>query len=144
MALLALGLTACGATSSTQTFNATLNGTNEKPATITTPATGTATATLDGKTLKVTGTFKDLTSAVATANGADMMHVHKVEKADGTGGVLFPLTGTLAADRRSGSFEGTKVLTDDEVTLLTTGKLYVNIHTGNNPGGEIRGDLVKK
>ena len=34
-------------------------------------------------------------------------------------------------------------LTDAQAADLLAGKLYVNIHTELNPGGEIRGNLTK-
>ena len=37
---------------------------------------------------------------------------------------------------------GTVTLTDDQVKMLRSDKLYVNIHTAANPGGEIRGQIV--
>jgi hypothetical protein len=41
------------------------------------------------------------------------------------------------------SIHGTATLTDAQVTALMDGKVYANVHTAANPGGEIRGQLVK-
>ena len=32
---------------------------------------------------------------------------------------------------------------DDAIQALTGGNCYVNIHTSNNPAGEIRGQLIR-
>jgi hypothetical protein len=39
--------------------------------------------------------------------------------------------------------EGSATLTDAQASDLLAGKLYVNIHTAANPGGEIRGQVTK-
>ena len=40
-------------------------------------------------------------------------------------------------------FEGSADLTDAQAADLMAGKWYVNVHTANNKGGEIRGQVVK-
>lgn len=37
----------------------------------------------------------------------------------------------------------TEAFTSDLATIIQSGNAYVNIHTANNPGGEVRGQLVK-
>jgi hypothetical protein len=41
----------------------------------------------------------------------------------------------------SGS-EGSAELTQEQAEQLMAGKWYVNVHTANNPAGEIRGQVV--
>jgi hypothetical protein len=38
---------------------------------------------------------------------------------------------------------GSVTMTDDQVKMLRSNKLYVNIHTAPNPGGEIRGQILR-
>ena len=40
-------------------------------------------------------------------------------------------------------FEGSATLTDAQANDLLAGKLYVNVHTEANKGGEIRGQVTK-
>ena len=40
-------------------------------------------------------------------------------------------------------FKGSAKLTDAQASDLMAGRWYVNIHTAANPGGELRGQLVK-
>lgn len=42
----------------------------------------------------------------------------------------------------SGGFSGTVTLTAAQAGFLNQGRLYINIHTSVNPGGEIRGYLI--
>jgi hypothetical protein len=127
-----LGLAACGDTTSTQTFRATLNGANERPNPVTTAATGSATVELKGNDMTLTGNFTDLSGA------ATLAHIHGPADENSTAGPLFNLSFTAAT---AGTLSFSKTLTDAEVADLKAGKWYVNIHTGNNPGGEIRGQL---
>jgi len=40
--------------------------------------------------------------------------------------------------------EGSATLTDAQAADLLAGKMYVNVHTAENKGGEIRGQIVQK
>jgi hypothetical protein len=132
----------------TNTYKATLAGTNEVPP-VTTTATGTATATLDisTKVLTVTGTYTGLSGAVtapgALASGA---HIHGPAAAGANAGVLFNLTATAGTPVTGGTFTQTTTitLTDAQITEINNGQYYVNLHTVANPGGEIRGQLIKQ
>ncbi len=50
-------------------------------------------------------------------------------------------TGSITADKLEGPMAG-KQLTD-LVTAMTNGETYVNIHTEQNPNGEIRGQITR-
>ena len=79
----------------------------------------------------VTGAFSGLSSNVSNA------HLHQA--AVGTnGGVVMPLTfeGTT-----QGVVSGSQVLTPTQVEAYLNGLLYINIHSVNFPGGEIRAQL---
>jgi hypothetical protein len=128
-----------------ETFTATLNGANEKPTAVVTPATGTANFTLNAAGTELSYT---LTATGLTA-GASNAHIHIGVPAN-AGGVVVPLnftaaatafttTGTInAASFAAGSaFSMTRLL-----TLMRTDSAYVNVHTtGANASGEIRGQL---
>lgn len=151
--LIAVGfaLAACGGSSGPAThFSATLSGAKEYPTQVTTSGTGTATYTTDGGSVDYTITFSGL-SANATAG-----HIH-VGSATEAGGVVVPFTLTgqqkatsatvtgnfAAADVKAGSTASTTIAVGDINSLLTAmraGNTYTNIHTGNNPNGEIRGN----
>ena len=42
------------------------------------------------------------------------------------------------------SLKGEATLTDAQATDLKDGKMYFNVHTAANKGGEIRGQMMKK
>jgi hypothetical protein len=128
-------LASCGGSSVSTTQ---LQGTNEVPPT-SSSATGTATATLDGDDLTVTGSFSGLSSALHEVSGS-AAHVHQAA-AGQNGDIVFNLDVTPGADSRSGTFSGKKTLNDTQKTAFKDGLFYVNIHSENFPMGEIRGQF---
>lgn len=102
---------------------------------------GTATATLDGDKLTIIGTFNGLQSNLQeVANTGSSVHIHQGAQGT-TGPVVFSLA-TTTTDQRNGSFTGTKNLSKEEQQAFKNGLFYVNVHTVNNPSGEIRGQLI--
>ena len=112
-------------------FKATLSGSQEIPSNAS-MATGNATLTYNGdtKTFTSTTTYTGLTPT--------MGHIHKA--AMGTNGpVIFPFTSLTSPIEFT-----SPVLTDAQVTALFKDSMYVNLHTTLQPGGEIRGQLIKQ
>ena len=123
-------------------YTATLSGTQENPVALTT-AYGTVNATLNGNTLTVSGSFAGLTSNF-DANVAGGAHIHKAITGR-NGGVELLLTTTVDADLRGGTYEATNnTFTLDAVQLaaIQARELYINIHSVDFPGGELRGQIL--
>jgi hypothetical protein len=123
-------------------FHADLSGRSEVPSIIS-QASGEVMATLDGNELTVTGTFTDLSSPVDTeiAGGA---HLH-LGYAGQNGPVEIVLTPNLMLGNRSGTFDAadnTFTLTQMQMDALMARQMYVNIHTTNFGGGELRGQVL--
>jgi len=120
----------------TTTFKAALKGSSEVPPNKTT-GTGSATVTLDSASNKITWnvTFSGLTGAAGAA------HIHGPAPAGKNAGVMIWLStkGKPATSPLSGS----ATLTAAQAANLMKGQCYVNVHTAANPGGEIRGQLMK-
>jgi CHRD domain/PEP-CTERM motif len=143
------------------TFVTNLNGANEIPPTTST-GTGQATVVLDPtlNTLRVEVSFTGLTS------GATAAHIHCCV-ASGAPGNLIVATTTPSfpgfPTGTSGTYDMTFDLTQASsynpaliaaeggtvagaeaalITAIESGANYLNIHTSNFPGGEIRGILV--
>ena len=115
-----------------QVFAAQMSAAQEVPVNTST-ATGNGLVSLDPVTKKFTARMT-LTGMTATA-----AHIHP--GAPGVNGpVLFPLSETAAG---SGVWVSAAdaVLTDAQITLLTTGGLYFNAHSTAFPGGQIRGQI---
>ena len=94
---------------------------------------GTADVTYDtaSKMLTWKVTYSGLTGP------ATMAHFHGPAAAGANAPVVVPFK-----DAASG-VEGSATLTDAQAADLMAGKLYVNVHTEANKGGEIRGQVVK-
>ena len=114
-------------------YHAVMNGASEVPAK-TTDGKGTVDATLDTatKVLTYTVTYSGLTGP-ATAG-----HLHGPAEPGANAGVAVPFAPPLTSP-----IHGTATLTDAQITELSQGKMYANVHTAANPGGEIRGQMVK-
>jgi hypothetical protein len=117
-------------------FTAKMNGSQETPP-VTTTATGTGAFVLNaaGTALSYTITVSGLTiNAGHFHNGA----------AGVAAGVVKSLT--FVNNTASGvwsSTDATQPLTDSLLSELLRGRLYVNVHTTANPGGEIRGQVLQ-
>jgi CHRD domain len=97
-------------------------------------ATGSADIDYDTATKKLSWkvSYSGLTGPASAA------HFHGPAEAGKNAGVevAIPNAGTSPV-------EGSATLTDAQAADLVGGKLYINVHTAANPGGEIRGQVVK-
>jgi hypothetical protein len=121
------------ASAATVHYTAHLTGRQEVPKTDS-KGKGTFDATFDtqSKALNYTLNFDGLTGPATAA------HIHGPATRKQTAGVVVPL-----GDKNPTSpITGTATLTDDQVKMLQSAKLYVNVHTAANPGGEIRGQIT--
>ena len=122
------------ATTSSNTFTASLTVAQEVPAPPFLP-TGSGSVTLDPVTKVLSGSFTTVNVANATA-----AHIH-----DGNVGVQGPVAVGLtqsAPGSATWQVPANTILTDAQIARLQAGGLYVNVHTTQNTGGEIRGQLV--
>ncbi|MBS4064462.1 MAG: CHRD domain-containing protein [Chitinophagaceae bacterium] len=115
-------------------YKAVMNGSNEVPANSST-ATGEANAVYNTQTkiLTVTITYSGLSSALVS------WHIHKAAVGV-NGSVIF----NFGTPQLSGFVYTSAALTTDQEADLNNGLYYVNLHTANYSGGEIRGQLVKQ
>jgi len=139
IAALALILTAGLSQASTTGYVANLSGTNEVPANAS-PATGIAFLVYDNvaNTPTTNVSFSGLTAPLTAT------HIHGPAAVGVNAGVIhFLATTSPPLGLVSGSYNDTwSGLTATQQGWLTGGLLYVNLHTGNFPGGEIRGQIL--
>jgi hypothetical protein len=113
-------------------FSAILSGDQEVPP-VTTDASGVARFTLAGDKL----TFE---VAVRSIDNITASHIHLAPRGE-NGGVVFPLyTGTGDFDPDN-PISGELTVTPENIDDLLAGNYYVNVHTSDNPPGEIRGQI---
>jgi hypothetical protein len=141
-------LAAASANAATITFDAILQGSNEVPPTSST-ATGNGMFTFDtvADDIMYTLSYSGLTSDATAA------HIH-FGPVGVSGPVILPFTpsptgtsGTIsgvltAADLINQGTSGITTFTDI-LNAAMAGDLYSNVHTGNFPAGEIRGQLTE-
>ena len=114
-------------------YKADLKASSEVPA-VDSKGSGTLEATYDTASKKLTYTvnYKDLSGPATAA------HFHGPADAKTNAGVVVPVSGAV-----SSPIKGEATLTDAQAADLAAGKLYFNVHTAANKGGEIRGQVTK-
>jgi hypothetical protein len=115
-------------------FTAILDGSQETPNPIVTNAKGTGWAVLrnDGSEIEYSVTVAGLSSSLTAA------HFHNAAAGVG-GGVVHPISFTDSTS--TGSWTG---FSENIISELIKNRLYLNVHSSNNPGGEIRGQLIQQ
>ncbi len=134
-------------------FNTHLKGEQEKPTPVDTKAQGQANFKLSKD-----GTALQYKLIVANIVDVTQAHLHLISNANGTGGVvvwLYPSAppsqllpgrtngvlaeGVITDDDLVGALSGMSL--DDLIEAIKANLVYVNVHTSQNPPGEIRGDI---
>jgi hypothetical protein len=117
------------------TFKADMKPASEVPPNATT-GSGAVTATYDTESKKLTysGTYSGLSGPAIAA------HFHGPAEPGKNAPVVVPI---FAAATAKSPFEGSATLTDAQAADLLGGRMYVNVHTAANKGGEIRGQVLK-
>jgi hypothetical protein len=134
-ALIATGTASLAATIS---FKADLSGPGESPPNQS-KGTGSVRATLDtvSKTLTWTASYSGLSGpAVGAHFHGPISYVGITSEQNAP--IQVGTTGSLASP-----FKGSTTVTDAQAKDLMDGRWYFNIHTPANPGGEIRGQVVR-
>ena len=120
--------------SKTRFLKATLDNAQEVPPTA---GTGRGTAIVryntETRLLELVGDYQNITSTINNS------HIHSFAPPGSNAPVLINLVNTGGT---SGTLTGSSTLTPAQETDLYNGLMYVNVHTVNNPGGEIRGQLT--
>jgi CHRD domain len=95
---------------------------------------GTADVTYDTQSKKLSWkvSYSGLTGPATAA------HFHGPAEPGKNAGVMIPIQNIATSPA-----EGSATLTDAQAADLMAGRLYVNVHTAANPGGEIRGQVTK-
>ncbi len=119
-------------------FVATLNGDQENPPVVTAGnGSGKFTLSADGSSLSYEVTINGLSGAISAS------HFHNAVT-----GVNGPVVRNISfvGNTSTGTWpstDATQPFTPAFVAELLAGKLYVNVHTAANPGGEIRGQVLE-
>ena len=143
---IAVALAACSdddpAAPKAEVFAANMSTANEvaPPAVYTSPATGTATITIQGNTLNWaihTQSFEAGTTAPTGSTASLPAHIH-FGNTTTSGGIMVNLGAKI-----NGDTTGTITVVDSVLTHIRAGNAYVNVHTQHRSAGEIRGQLTR-
>jgi hypothetical protein len=144
----------------TQIYSAQLSGDQEVPPVQTTNATGSADFRIPLSAISTPQAAIDYTvNGTGLENVVTAAHIHmgnmgengdivvtlcKAETCSaggsGSGGGTLSLTGTFNATNLEGPMAGKQI--EDLANEMTNGGTYVNVHTEQNPNGEIRGQIT--
>jgi len=135
IAVLALGALALPARAETVNLTADMSARNEVPPN-TSSGSGRADMRLDTTSgnLNWTINYSGLTGPLTAA------HFHGPAAQGANAGVIVP----IASSGASAPLSGMATLSQQQVADVLAGRWYVNVHTAANPGGEIRGQVVKR
>jgi hypothetical protein len=126
---------AASASAETVNLTAALSGANEVPP-VQGTASGTAAVALDTASRLLTWEVQvqGLSAPISAA------HFHGPSSTSANAPVVIPIA--KAGD--TSPFKGSTTITPEQMADLLAGRYYLNIHTPNNPPGEIRGQVAKK
>lgn len=130
-----LALLVFSATTRAQSFTVYLNSAQEVPSNAST-ATGRGRIVLDRTTNMITFTI----SFTGLSSAQTLSHIHSPAPIGVSTGVSVNF-GTVGGT--SGTISGTAAVTPTIIGHILSGQAYVNIHSTNFPGGEIRGQIAK-
>ena len=132
-------------------YVAVLSKHNVVPTAPMTSARGAVGAVLVGDRLVVRGSFADLSSAMRdyrtdpvnppNANITSAFHIHQGDASE-NGPFQYALDVMMDDTGHGGNAMGEYMLTNEQLQALADGKLYVDLHTTVNRGGELRGLLM--
>lgn len=117
----------------TLTYKVALKSASEVPPNAS-AGSGTADVAYDTQSKKLSWkvSYSGLTGPATAA------HFHGPAEPGKNAGVMIPIQNITTSPA-----EGSATLTDAQAADLMAGRLYVNVHTAANPGGEIRGQVTK-
>lgn len=128
----AMALAACAEPSTVQ-MTAALSGNQEVPSTAS-PATGRGRLSLDRDSRRLTWNID-----YAGLTGGPLLgaHLHGPAATGASAGVQVPI------QVGPSPLQGSATLTEAQAEALMGGRFYVNLHTAQFPGGEIRGQVIR-
>jgi hypothetical protein len=118
-------------------FTAVLTSAQERlsdPSAAASTATGTGKVVLDPSANTMTATF----TVTGLSGASTAAHIHTGAVGAAPGPVTFSMDETSAG---SGVFTTAQPLDAQQLSDLRAGNMYFNVHTDNNPNGEIRGQI---
>ena len=118
-------------------FIATLEGAQEVPS-VSTSATGAATVLLNEAETQITVNM----SFSGLSSNANAAHIHGPAGFGSTAAPIFDLSSVTPAATSGTIPEQTFAITAGQVTQLKAGQFYLNVHSVNHSGGEIRGQIL--
>jgi len=132
-AMVALLAAASAASAETIALRATLTAAAQVPPSDS-KGTGSATVSYDTASKKLDWKiiYEKLTGDPTAA------HFHGPAPVGKNAGPVVPITGSLTSP-----IQGSATLSDAQAKELLAGLWYINVHTVANPGGEIRGQVLK-